>query len=237
MAGIKISDLRVVFTIKDTKLRVIDGLNLALDQDKITVILGKSGCGKTTLLRTIIGLEKTYEGMIDIDNLKLAYVFQEPRLMPWLNVYQNITFGIKDYQQEDIDRLIALVGLEGFKQAHINQLSGGMQSRVSIARALAHHADFMLMDEPFSALDYFTRLNIQKELLNIYHHNKLGILFVTHNIDEALILGHKIIVMGKGNIISEYELNDQNRDLLDEKYIKLKKQIIHDIGGKNEENY
>lgn len=234
MVGIEISHLKVSFTLEQKKLDVLNDINLFIPQNKITVILGKSGCGKTTFLRVIKGLEKNYQGKINYHHLKMAYVFQEPRLMPWLTVYQNIIFGLSKKDIYDIQPLIKLVGLEGFAKAYPHQLSGGMKSRVAIARALAYKADFILMDEPFSALDYFTRLNMQKELLHIYEHHHLGILFVTHSIDEALMLGHNLLIMGKGKIIAEYKIDDVKRDLLADKYILLKKQIINNLGGKNE---
>ena len=123
------------------------------------------------------------------------------------------------------------VGLEKFYNAYPKQLSGGMKQRVSIARAFAYDPDFIMMDEPFSALDYFTREQMQKELLKIHERLKCSILFVTHSIDEALILGDKIVILEKGIIKSQYEIDEKSdsRDLLDDKFVNLKKQIIDDL--------
>ena len=153
--------------------------------------------------------------------------------MPWLNVKKNITFGIqnKEIDNSKIDEIIEMVGLKKFYSAYPRQLSGGMKQRVSIARAFAYNPDFIMMDEPFSALDFFTREQMQKELLRIHQTSKCSILFVTHSIDEALILADQIIILEKGIIKSQYNIEEQSsdRDLLDDKFVALKKQIIDDL--------
>jgi len=231
MDGIKIRDLIVTYENEGNILNAINNINLDINTDEITVILGKSGCGKTTLLRMIKGIEKPTFGSIEINDLNIAYIFQEPRLMPWLNVFDNVTFGLekKDIKKDVIDDLISLVGLDDFKTYFPHQLSGGMQSRVSLIRALAVNSNYILMDEPFAALDYFTRETLQNELLKIYEKSKVGIMFVTHNIDEALKLGHKIIVMSDGVIKETFDISDLNRDLLSDKFIQLKRKIIERI--------
>ncbi len=231
MDGIKIRDLVVTYENEGNILNAINNINLDINTDEITVILGKSGCGKTTLLRMIKGIEKPTFGSIETNSLNIAYIFQEPRLMPWLNVFDNVTFGLekKDIKKDVIDDLISLVGLEEFKTYFPHQLSGGMQSRVSLIRALAVNSNYILMDEPFAALDYFTRETLQNELLKIYEKSKVGIMFVTHNIDEALKLGHKIIVMSDGVIKETFDISDLNRDLLSDKFIQLKRKIIERI--------
>ncbi|MGB4613814.1 MAG: ATP-binding cassette domain-containing protein [Erysipelotrichaceae bacterium] len=231
MDGIKIRDLVVTYENEGNILNAINNINLDINTDEITVILGKSGCGKTTLLRMIKGIEKPTFGSIETNDLNIAYIFQEPRLMPWLNVFDNVTFGLekKDIKNDVIDDLISLVGLDDFKTYFPHQLSGGMQSRVSLIRALAVNSNYILMDEPFAALDYFTRETLQNELLKIYEKSKVGIMFVTHNIDEALKLGHKIIVMSDGVIKETFDIRDLNRDLLSDKFIQLKRKIIERI--------
>ena len=234
MDGIKLVNVSKFYAIEKGHVKVLDGVNLNIPSNKITVILGRSGCGKTTLLRLVAGLESFDQGEIQGTNLKRkAYVFQEDRLMPWLDVKKNITFGIKnkDINHERIDEIIEMVGLTSFYKAYPNQLSGGMKQRVSIARAFAYNPDFIMMDEPFSGLDFFTREQMQKELIKIHENTKCSILFVTHSIDEALILGDKIVILEKGIIKSQYEIDEKNntRDLLDDKFLNLKKQIINDL--------
>ena len=234
MVGIKLVNVGKVYTVEKEQIKVLDGINLDIHDNKITVILGRSGCGKTTLLRLVAGLEKLDQGEIqETDVKKKAYVFQEDRLMPWLNVKKNITFGIndKDIDEDKINEIIETVGLKKFYSAYPNQLSGGMKQRVSIARAFAYEPDFIMMDEPFSALDYFTREQMQKELLKIHNKRNCPILFVTHSIDEALTLGDKIVVLEKGRVKSQYEIDEKNktRDLLSDKYLNLKKQIMNDL--------
>ena len=234
MDGIKLVNVSKFYEIEKEHVKVLDGVDLNIASNKITVILGRSGCGKTTLLRLVAGLESFDQGEIQGANLKRkAYVFQEDRLMPWLDVKRNITFGIKnkDVNHKEIDKIIEMVGLTSFCNAYPNQLSGGMKQRVSIARAFAYNPDFIMMDEPFSALDFFTREQMQKELIKIHENTKCSILFVTHSIDEALILGDKIVILEKGIIKSQYEIDEKNntRDLLDDKFLNLKKQIINDL--------
>ena len=234
MDGIKLVNVSKFYAVEKETIKVLDGINLEIPQNKITIILGRSGCGKTTLLRLVSGLEDFNQGeILGSKSKKKAYVFQEDRLMPWLNVKKNITFGINKNEVDDtkIDKIIDTVGLNKFYSAYPSQLSGGMKQRVSIARAFAYNPDFIMMDEPFSALDFFTREQMQNELLRINKTLKCSILFVTHSIDEALTLGDKIVILEKGVIKSQYEIDEESsqRDLLDEKFVKLKKQIINDL--------
>ena len=234
MGGIKLVNVSKFYTVDKESIKVIDKIDLSIPENKITVILGRSGCGKTTLLRLVAGLENFEQGeIIGVESKRKAYVFQEDRLMPWLDVKSNITFGIhkNEIDNSRINEIIETVGLEKFYNAYPSQLSGGMKQRVSIARAFAYNPDFIMMDEPFSALDYFTREQMQNELLRIHERLKCSILFVTHSIDEALILGDNIVILEKGIIKSQYEIKEDSnkRDLLDDKFVKLKKQIINDL--------
>lgn len=233
MDGIKLVNVSKFYAVEKEQVKVLNGINLNLPAHKITIILGRSGCGKTTLLRLVAGLEAFEQGEIEATDVKRkAYVFQEDRLMPWLTVRKNITFGLKDKEvnHKAIDEIIEMVGLEKFDSAYPSQLSGGMKQRASIARAFAYQPDFIMMDEPFSALDYFTRAQMQKELLSIHNKTACSILFVTHSIDEALMLGNKIVILEKGIIKSEYEIEENHdRDLLNDKFVALKKQIMDDL--------
>lgn len=235
MAGIELKDIKKSYEVDGRTLPVLKGMNLKLPENTITVILGRSGCGKTTLLRLVGGLEQPDEGTITFDaEHKTAFVFQEPRLMPWLNVWDNVKFGLKKQECDNafLQGIINTVGLEGFEKAYPNQLSGGMQQRVAIARALAYEPSFIMMDEPFAALDYFTRSQMQRELKQLQKERGASILFVTHSIDEALLLGDKIVMIENGQIKSEIaiETSAKERNLLDADFIERKKRIKNDLG-------
>ena len=234
MAGIECKNIHKTYPVDERTIHVLKGIDLHIPEKSITVILGRSGCGKTTLLRLVGGLEDADKGEINFDvEHKTAYVFQESRLMPWLNVWDNVKFGLKkqEVKQEIIQSIIDTVGLSGFEKAYPNQLSGGMQQRVAIARALAYDPSFIMMDEPFAALDYFTRDQMQKELLRLQQSRGASILFVTHSIDEALLLGHKIVVIEGGLVKREFTIETESaeRDLLSPQFIELKRQIIDEL--------
>ncbi|WP_459819545.1 ABC transporter ATP-binding protein [Campylobacter concisus] len=229
---IEILNLSKHFFINGKRIDVLKELNLSIKKDKITVILGRSGCGKTTLLRLIAGLEGVSLGEIKFkEQAKIGFVFQEPRLMPFLNVYENIVFALKknEIDEAKIDRLISMIGLNDFKFAAVSQLSGGMSSRVSLARVLACEANLILMDEPFAALDAFTRASMQAEILKLQASKT--IIFVTHNVDEALYLADEIILLEKGEMKSNYDLSNlaKPRDLLCDELINLKRKILSEI--------
>lgn len=217
---------------------VLRNLNMEAPEQGITVVLGRSGCGKTTLLRMIAGLEPMDGGEIEgMGSGKTGIIFQEPRLMPWLTVEANILFGVGKEGRERLERLLSLTGLTGFEKAYPSQLSGGMQQRAALARALIYEPDFLLMDEPFAALDYFTRKQMQKELLTIQQEEKQGVLFVTHSIDEALTIGTKIVILEGGVCGREYDLSEVSypRDMLSDEMIQIKKDIISRIEEREDE--
>lgn len=235
----RIRDLCKTYEVAGKRIRVLDHLNLNAEGCGITVVLGRSGCGKTTLLRLAAGLEKADNGSVEMGregekgdsscrgrNLKTGVIFQEPRLMPWLTIGDNILFGTRD--KSVLNRLLELTGLQGFENAYPSQLSGGMQQRAALARALAYEPDYLLMDEPFAALDHFTRKKMQQELLRIHQAEQKGILFVTHSIDEALTIGRKVVILEDGGCKTEYELGElpYPRDLLSEKLVGIKREII-----------
>ena len=158
--------------------------------------------------------------------------------MPWLTVERNISFGLRRKERQEnrerIREIIRVVGLEGFEGAYPSQLSGGMQQRAALARALAYRPSFIMMDEPFAALDYFTREQMQQELLRVQRTENCSILFVTHSIDEALLLGSRIVAIDQGKVRKEYQVDDavggrRERNLLAEPLIGLKKDILKQL--------
>ena len=240
----RIRGLRKSYQVSGRCLEVLKGLDLDVAEEGITVVLGRSGCGKTTLLRLIAGLETADSGekitfssqereKEDNGKEKIGVIFQEPRLMPWLTVEKNILFGVKRKQQDrkKLSGLLELTGLTGFEKARPSQLSGGMQQRVALARALAYEPDFLLMDEPFAALDYFTRGQMQQELLRIFQTEKKGILFVTHSIEEALTVGTRIVILENGICKKSYDLGSLPfpRDLMSGEMLKIKRELIEQI--------
>jgi len=191
-----------------TEVRALDGISLTINEGEFVALLGPSGCGKSTLLNLLAGFEKTTEGTLLFDGETVTrpgpdrgVVFQEAALFPWLNVWQNVVFGpqVQGVARAEYEsrarKLLKLVGLEAFAEALPVQLSGGMRQRVGIARVLAMSPRALLMDEPFGALDAQTRLSMQQLLLDVWQSLGTTVLFVTHDIDEAILLSDRICVM------------------------------------------
>ncbi|WP_207286249.1 ABC transporter ATP-binding protein [Pseudomonas sp. FW300-N2A2] len=175
---------------------VLRDIHLQLQPRETVSLLGPSGCGKSTLLRIVAGLEKDFQGELNRSVGEVAFVFQEPRLMPWLTVEQNIGFSADNrYDKAWVAQLIDEVGLSGFAQALPKALSGGMAQRVAIARGLYSRPDVLLLDEPFSAVDAFTRMKLQDLLLQLAERHAIALLLVTHDVDEALYLSDRVLVM------------------------------------------
>lgn len=210
MNGIILKDVCKNYMLGSEEIQVIKKINLELKPNERTVLIGESGCGKSTLLKLISGLEEVSSGEILTNKLSTSMVFQNPRLFPWKNVRENIEFSLKNKRDDKlVDEWIKKIKLGGFEGAYPSQLSGGMQSRVSIARALVAKKDYLLMDEPFASIDGFTRKEMQKELLNLFQEEKVGFLFVTHSIEEALVMGTRILIMKQGKIIDDFYLEDR----------------------------
>lgn len=211
MNGIILKDVCKNYAIHGIKIKAIKNVNLKLKTEDRTVLIGESSCGKSTLLRLISGLEKVSSGEIFTNNLSTSMVFQEPRLFPWKNVKENIKFSLKDKADDKLlETWIEKIKLRGFEGAYPSQLSGGMKSRVSIARALVAKKDYILMDEPFAAIDGFTRKKMQREVLNLFEEEKIGYLFVTHSLEEALTMGNRILIMKEGKILDDFYLGERN---------------------------
>lgn len=214
-------------------------INLSIQKGDIIGILGTSGCGKSTLLRVLSGLDTDYKGSVQIDgeavrsvNEKTGMIFQEPRLLPWLKVIDNISFGLKNDSQkhEKANKYLESVGLKGFGGHYPKDLSGGMAQRVAIARALVNAPEILLLDEPFSALDAFTKMQLQDLLLSIWKQYESTILLVTHDIDEALYLCDRIIILRgqPGEVYSEIAIDlPKPRARGDVHLGQLKDKIIH----------
>lgn len=207
-ATIEIKNLNKFYDVKGTPLKVLENISLSIKPGEFVSIVGSSGCGKSTLLRLLIGLETGYEGTILLDgkpingtSLDRGIVFQEHRLFPWLTVEQNIGLGLLNAagtqaaKDKSIQEHIALVGLKGFEKAYPYQLSGGMSQRVAIARALVNRPEVLLLDEPFGALDALTRSHLQQELQRIWQAEGITAILVTHDVEEAVFLGDRVVVM------------------------------------------
>lgn len=189
----------------DEKMKILEDVSFSVTKGQMVCIVGASGCGKSTLLRAIAGLDPVYEGKITVNGQPVVkpeksrgIVFQEHRLFPWMTVRQNIMYGLskmdKKSKNELVDQHINLVRLNGFENSYPRQLSGGMAQRAGIARALVNNPPVLLLDEPFGALDTFTKINMQKELKRIQKESHTTMILVTHDIDEAVFLADKVIV-------------------------------------------
>jgi NitT/TauT family transport system ATP-binding protein len=216
----QVKNLSKIYTRNGTSSHtVLNNINIDVKNGEFVTIVGPSGCGKTTLLNILAGLENSYAGEIQIDGKTVnpltpdrIVVFQEAALFPWLTVLENVEFGlqIKGISKNERSKIamhyIEMVQLSKFANAYIHQLSGGMKQRVAIARALALNPSILLMDEPFAALDVKTRTMLHHQLLQIQRNNNKTILFVTHNINEAVYLGDRVIVLSAndGNIKKEF---------------------------------
>jgi sulfonate transport system ATP-binding protein len=221
-------------------VEALSDVNLEVQPGEFVCIVGASGCGKSTLLKLIVGLENHFSGIISVGNELIkgpdanrGMIFQEARLFPWLTAEENIGFGfvnkISDKEKKKIiEEHIELVNLKGFGKAYPHQLSGGMQQRVSIARALVNNPKLLTLDEPFGALDALTRIQMQQEILRIWEFEKTTMLLVTHDIDEAIYLGNRIVVMserpGTVNLIIDVNI-PKPRDRTNYEYVQIKKQI------------
>jgi ABC-type nitrate/sulfonate/bicarbonate transport system ATPase subunit len=205
---IEIRGVSKQYTVKEAPLQVLREINLLIRDGEFLSIVGASGCGKSTLLRLLIGLDVDYQGEIRVQgqrvvgtSLDRGIVFQDHRLFPWLTVEQNIAVGLEnarvgaEEKKRSIAEHIALVGLRGFENAYPHQLSGGMAQRAAIARGLINRPRILLLDEPFGALDALTRTSLQAELQRIWQTAGITMILVTHDVDEAVYLGDRVVIM------------------------------------------
>ena len=219
---IDIRQLSIVLGQGAQAFEAVQGLDCQIEAGQFVCVLGPSGCGKSTLLGALAGHLQPRSGSLDVDGLNVSgpspqrgMVFQQHTLFPWRSVRDNVAFGLKmrglgkAERHRAADEILALVGLEGFAGHWPDQLSGGMQQRVEIARVLVNRPRLLLMDEPFGALDALTRLNMQELLLDIWTRIRTTVVFVTHDIDEALFLADRLLVMSPrpGRIIEDLRLD------------------------------
>ena len=205
---IKIENVSKSFQNTDgTVVNALNEVNLSVKAGSFISLIGPSGCGKTTLLRAIAGLNLADKGTVYLDGEPVTkpghergFAFQQANLYPWLSIEKNIAIGLKArgiYKQKkgDVKEYIEMVGLKGFENSYPHQLSGGMNQRASLARALVGHPKVLLLDEPLGALDAFTRMNMQDEILRIWKEQKMTMIMVTHDVDEAVYLSDQVVIM------------------------------------------
>jgi len=245
-AIIQVRDLWMTFPNQRTgePVHVLERVNLSVTPGEFVVIVGPSGCGKSTLLNIIGGFLNQTHGSAVVEGRPVngpdprrIFVFQENGVFPWLTVHDNIAFGLDHLQakarEDTVARYTAMVGLNGFERAYPRELSGGMRQRVEIARALAANPDIIYMDEPFGALDFITRLKMRADLIRIWQTEKKTILFVTHDIEEAVQLGDRVLVMSKrpATIKEEIKIDlPRPRDLDSHGYLAKRDQIFAAMG-------
>ena len=203
---LSIQNVNKSFTVDGQKVDVLKDINLEIQEGEFIAIVGHSGCGKSTLLKIIAGLEKNDTGLVTVDGNEVkgpgmdrGMIFQEHRLFPWMSIEKNVQLGLKGLSKEEkiklSDQYLELVKLSEFKKAYPSQLSGGMSQRAAIARSLVSQPEVLLLDEPFGALDALTKIELQEELLKIRERFHNTMLMVTHDIEEAVYLADRIVVM------------------------------------------
>jgi NitT/TauT family transport system ATP-binding protein len=241
---VSVKDLTVELEIGGRPRLVLDAIDLAVEEGELVCIVGPSGCGKTTLLNTIAGFIRATRGAVEVDGTPVIapdprriFVFQERGVFPWLTVDGNIGLGLGKLAAKEratrIAHYVKLVGLQGYERAYPDELSGGMKQRVEIARALAVHPDVLYLDEPFGALDSITRLTMRRELLRIWSTEKRTILFVTHDIEEAIQLADRVIVLSARPARVRRVLPvdiPHPRDLSAPRYLSLRDTVFEEIG-------
>lgn len=235
----------------DEELKILDDVSFSVKKGEMVCIVGASGCGKSTLLRAIAGLDPNYEGVIIVDDMPVfkpersrGIVFQEHRLFPWMTVKQNIAYALSGMdakeKKELVDQHINLVRLNAFENAYPRQLSGGMAQRCGIARALVNNPPVLLLDEPFGALDTFTKITMQQELKRIQKESGTTMVLVTHDIDEAVFLADKVIILsdrpGKIKEIIPVDLPEEKdgyRDRNTIEFLNIRKKIYAQFFNQN----
>ena len=246
-SALRVHELCKSFAVPDapgTTRLVLGSISFSVAAGGLVSLVGPSGCGKSTLLRLIAGLDLPDSGELLVGNEKIlgpsaerGLVFQDPNLFPWLTVRRNIEAGlvargVLHEKRNEVDEFMRLVGLEAFADAYPHHLSGGMAQRVALARALINHPKVLLLDEPLGALDAFTRMRLQDEVLRLWENRRTTMLLVTHDIDEAIYMSDCILVMtpAPGRIDRKIEIDlSRPRDRTSEPFIRLRSQILEHL--------
>lgn len=235
----------------DEVTHALQDVSVTMKSGEFVSLVGPSGCGKSTILRLVAGLILPTLGRVTVDGAEVetpsperGVVFQNPTLFPWLTVEKNIAFsldvrGMKDGKAERVDQMIRMIGLERFRNDYPAQLSGGMAQRVALVRTLINEPEILLLDEPLGALDEFTRMNMQDEILNIWSQKKQLALMVTHSIDEAVYMGTRVLVMesNPGRIVADIRIDeDFPRDRSSASFVEYRNKILNRLhfGGKKD---
>jgi ABC-type nitrate/sulfonate/bicarbonate transport system ATPase subunit len=243
-AKVSVDGVSMVFRRDGNAMEVLNHISLDVNEGEFVCILGPSGCGKSTLLNIVAGFLQSSSGKVSIDaepvlgpDPRRIFVFQERGVFPWLTVEGNIGFGLfrlpKEEQASRIAHYIKLVGLGGFEKSYPHELSGGMKQRLEVARALAVNPDMLFLDEPFGALDSITRLGMRRELLRLWELERKTVLFVTHDIEEAVQLADRVVVMSTrpARIQRIVEIDIPHpRDISSPRYLELRDGIFEEIG-------
>lgn len=253
---IKFDNVSKVFETRRQTIVAVKDFNMELEPGEFVSIIGPSGCGKSTLIRMLDDIIKPTSGSIYIDGIKISgdkrmpgsilrkmgFIFQQPNLLPWYTVRQNVAlplkiFGLKGEEWEKrVDQLIDMVGLTKYKNSYPVEISGGMAQRAGVIRAMVHDPEILLMDEPFGALDELMREQLDMELLDIWHETRKTIIFITHNVEEAILLSSRIYVMGTqpGRLVSTVDIDLQRPRSLSlitqSKFVSYEAQLTNLIG-------
>ncbi len=243
--ALNLRNVSKTYQVDGKPLKVLQNINLVVEPGEFVTLVGSSGCGKSTILRLIVGLDTECQGEILLDGapitepgLERSIVFQEHRLLPWLTVSQNIALGLDASRLSPAERErtvrehIELVGLSGFEKAFPRQLSGGMAQRAAIARSLVTQPEILLLDEPLAALDSLTRLHLQQELLRIWSREKVTMVMVTHDVEEAVFLSDKVVVLAPrpGRIRKEIAIDlPHPRNRVDPAFGALRQAVIEEL--------
>ena len=235
----------------DEVTHALNNVNITMESGEFISLVGPSGCGKSTILRLVAGLIPPTTGKVTVNDKEVegpapdrGMVFQKPTLFPWLTVEKNIAFSLQMQgklkgNEEKVERMLKTIGLESFRNDYPAQLSGGMAQRVALVRSLINEPEILLLDEPLGALDAFTRMNMQDEILSIWREKKQLALMVTHDVDEAIYMGTRVIVMeaNPGRIVADIKIDeDYPRDRTSPKFIEYHNEILNKLhfGGKHD---